>query len=60
MVDKELNDQVVDVRYKSDRTMSIKVVVGVEILNVLCLYATQRRLTEDIKREFWEELEKVI
>ena len=37
-------------KHKSDRIMSIKLVVGVEVLNVICVYAPQVGLTNDIKR----------
>ena len=39
LVGKKLADGVVEVKCKSDRIMSIKLVVGVEILNVVCVYA---------------------
>ena len=39
LVDKELVNFVVEVRHKSDRIMTIKVVVGSEILNVVSVYA---------------------
>jgi len=35
-------------------------VVGVEVLNVICVYAPQVGLADDIKRVFWEELEEVM
>ena len=60
LVDKELVDGVVEVRRKNDRIMSIKLVVGVEILNVICVYAPQVGLADEIKREFSDELEEVI
>jgi len=60
LVDKKLVDDIVEVRCKSDRIMSIKLVVGVKILNVNCVYALQAGLVEDIKREFGKELEEVI
>jgi len=60
LVDKELVDQVVEVRHKSDNIMLIKLVVGVEILNVICIYVPQIGLADDIKWEFWEALEKVM
>ena len=44
-VDKELVNQVVEVRRKNDCIMSIKLVVGPEILNILCVYAPQMGLT---------------
>jgi len=40
--------------------MSIKLVVGSEILNVVSVYAPPIGLGEDIKRLFWEELDEAI
>ena len=60
MVGKELVDGVVKVGRKSDRIISIKLVVGVEIVNVVCVYAPQVGLADEIKRKFWEELKEVI
>ena len=36
--------------------MLIKLVVGVEIIDVVCIYAPQIGLADEIKREFWEKL----
>jgi len=60
LVERELVDRVVEVICKSDRIMAIRLVVGVEALNVICDYALQVGLTDDIKRIFWEELEEVV
>ena len=60
MVKNELIVQVVEVRRKRDIIMLIKLVVAIEILNVICVYEPQIGLANDIKREFWEELEEVI
>ena len=51
LVGKELVDGVVEVRHKSDRIMSIELVVGVEILNVVCVCAPQLGLTDEVKRD---------
>jgi len=40
--------------------MSIKLVEGEEVLNVICVYALQVGLANDIKMVFWEELEEVM
>ena len=40
--------------------MSIRLVVGAEIINVFSVYAPQVGLAKDVKREFWEELEGVV
>ena len=58
LVEKELIDQVVEVRRRSDRIMSIKLVLGAEVLNVICVYAPQVGLS--VKKFFWEELEEVV
>ena len=47
-------------RRKSDRIISIKLVFEAEVLNVICVYAPQMGLTDDIKKVFWEELEEVL
>ena len=45
---------------KSVCIMSIKLIMGVEVLNVICVYAPQVGLADDIKSVFWEQLEEVI
>jgi len=60
LVDKELVNFVVEVRHKSDRIMAIKVVVGSEILNVISVYTLQIGLPDNIKKQFWENLDMVI
>ena len=60
LVEKELTERVVEVRRYSDRIMSIKLVLGAVVFNVISVYAPQMWLTEDIKKVFWEELEEVL
>jgi len=60
LVKKNLVEQVVEVRRKSDRIMSVKFVVGSEIFNVVSVYAPEIGLDADIKRVFWEDLDEVI
>ena len=52
LVAKELVDFVVEVRRKSDRIMTIRVVVGSEILNMVSVCAPQIGLPEYIKKQF--------
>ena len=52
LVEKQLVDQIVEVRHKSGCIMLIKLVVGLAILNVICVYASQIGMVDDIKREF--------
>ena len=49
-----------EVRRKTDRIMSIKLVVDSEVLNVVSVYAPQGGLSEEIKRLFWEDLDEVV
>ena len=41
LAENELIDQVVEVKRTSDHIMSIKLEVGVEVLNVICVYSPQ-------------------
>jgi len=49
---KDFVEQVGKVRRKCNRIMSIKLVVGSEIFNVVSVYAPEIGLEEDIKRLF--------
>ena len=60
LVKGDLVGHVVEVRRKSDRIMSIKLVVGSEVLNVVSVYAPQVGLGEESKRLFWEDLDEVV
>jgi len=60
LVEKDLVEQVVEVRRKSDRIKYVKVVMGSKIFNVISVYAPQVGLDEDVKRLFWEDLDGVI
>ena len=52
LVKRDLVEQVVEMRRKSDSILSIKLVVGSEIFNVVIVYAPQIGLDEDTKRLF--------
>jgi len=45
-------EQVVEVRHRCDCIISIKLVAGSEIFNVVSVYASQIGLEEEIKRLF--------
>ena len=60
LVKSDLVERVVDVKRKSDRILSIKLVVGSKVLNVVSVYAPQVGLDEETKRLFWEDLDKVV
>jgi len=48
----------VEVRYKSGGIISIELVVGIEVLNVICVCTSQVELADDII--FREEVEQVM
>jgi len=60
LVDKELSDQMIEMRRKSDHIISIKLVVRAKVLNVICVYAPQVGLADDIKNVIWEDLDDVV
>ncbi|KAK9666491.1 hypothetical protein RND81_14G188200 [Saponaria officinalis] len=60
VIDKDYIDDVVEVSRKSDRIMSIKLIVGDEALTVISAYAPQVGLEASLRRAFWEDLEEVV
>jgi len=60
VIDKEYIDDVVDVSRKSDRIMSIKLVVGEEVVTIVSAYAPQGGLDATARGEFWDNLEEVV
>jgi len=57
---RDLVEQVVEVRRKSGRIMSIKLLVDSEVLNIVSVYAPQVGLGEEFKTLFWEDLDEVV
>ena len=57
IIDKQLLENVVEVRRKGDRILLIKLILGREIFNVISIYAPQVGLDESSKRLFWEDLD---
>ncbi|XP_021846821.1 uncharacterized protein [Spinacia oleracea] len=60
LIDQEYIDDVVDVSRKSDRIMSIKLVIGDEVVTIVSAYAPQAGLDDSTREEFWEDLEEVV
>nr|XP_009773002.1 PREDICTED: uncharacterized protein LOC104223289 [Nicotiana sylvestris] len=56
---RELMKSVVEVRRVNDKLMAIKLVVAGRTLNVVSAFAPQTSLDEEVKRRFWEGLDKV-
>ncbi|XP_070046881.1 uncharacterized protein [Nicotiana tomentosiformis] len=60
LVDRELRESVVEVKWVNDILMEIKLVVGGITLNVIITYAPQASLDEEVKRCFWEGLDGLV
>ena len=50
IIDKQLLEDVVEVRRKGDRILLVKLILGKEIFNVISVYAPQVRFDESSKR----------
>ncbi|XP_019257863.1 PREDICTED: craniofacial development protein 2-like [Nicotiana attenuata] len=60
LVDRELRESVVKIRWVNDILMAIKVIVGGSTLNVISAYAPQTSLDEEVKRRLWEALDEMV
>ncbi|XP_049410398.1 uncharacterized protein LOC125873518 [Solanum stenotomum] len=60
LVDRDLREQVVEVRRINDRLMLIKLVIGGCTLNVISAYAPQVGLGEEVKKLFYEDLDEAV
>ena len=60
ILDRQLVDEVVDVRRKGDRILLIKLILGDKAVNVISAYAPQISLDDESKRQFWEDLDVVM
>ena len=56
----EWQDKILEVKRKSDRVMSIKLVVGKRILNIISAYAPQTGCSQEEKEHFYEEMESLL
>ncbi|XP_019231622.1 PREDICTED: craniofacial development protein 2-like [Nicotiana attenuata] len=60
IVDRDLRKLVVEVMRVNDRLISIKLVVGGFTVNVISAYALQVGLDQEVKKEFQEDLDKMV
>jgi hypothetical protein len=60
IIDKSLKNGAVVVRRQGDRIIMIKLIFGDLVLNVISVYAPQVGLSDDVKRQFWEDLEGMV
>nr|XP_016495505.1 PREDICTED: uncharacterized protein LOC107814580 [Nicotiana tabacum] len=60
LVDRDLREQVIDVRRVKGTIIAIKLVVVGFNFNVVSSYAPQTGLDKEVKRHFWEDLDEVV
>ena len=60
VLDRQLVDEVVDIRRKGVLILLIKLILGDEVLNVIGAYASQIDLNDANKRQFWKDLDEVV
>jgi hypothetical protein len=60
VLDKSLKDRVVDIKRQGDRIILVKLLVKELVFNVISAYAPQIGLNENIKRQFWEQLDALV
>ena len=60
IIDKQLIEDVVEVRRKGDKILLIKLIIGREIFNVISVCAPQVGLDGSSKRQFEEDLDEIV
>ena len=60
IINKQLLENVVEVRRKGDRILLVKLILGREIFNVISVYAPQIKLDESTKCQVWEDLYEIV
>ncbi|KAJ7942848.1 Retrovirus-related Pol polyprotein LINE-1 [Quillaja saponaria] len=60
IVDGNLKDEVVEIKWKSDRIILVKLMIDEEAFNIISAYAPQIGLEESTKKAFWEDLEEIV
>ncbi|XP_043687611.1 craniofacial development protein 2-like [Telopea speciosissima] len=60
VVDKDLKNEVVDVKRVGDRIISIRLVLDNEVINIVSAYAPQAGLDESVKIQFWEHMDGLV
>ncbi|XP_076916835.1 uncharacterized protein LOC143576685 [Bidens hawaiensis] len=60
LVSKELHSNVVEVIRHNDRIMMLGLVLGLEVVVVVCAYAPHIGLGDQEKKEFWDTLDAVV
>ena len=57
IIDKQLLEDVMELRKKGNRILLVKLILGRENFNIISIYPPQVGLDEFSKRQFWEDLD---
>ena len=60
IINKQLFEDVVEIRRKGDRILLVNLILGRKIFNVISVYAPQVGLDESNKRQFCEDLDEIV
>ncbi|XP_042499841.1 craniofacial development protein 2-like [Macadamia integrifolia] len=60
VVDKDLKNNVVDVKRVGDKIISLKLVLDKEVVNIISVYVPQAGLDESYKLQFWEHMDELM
>ena len=60
VVDKDLKEKIVGLKRLGDKIITIKLVLEEDIMNTISACAPHARLDENVKRQFWEEMDGLI
>ena len=60
IINKQLLENIVEIKRKGDRILLVKLILGREIFNIISVYAPQIELDESSKRQFWEDLDEIV
>jgi hypothetical protein len=60
VLDKSLKDGAVDIKRQGDMIILVKLFVGDLVFNVISAYAHQIGLNENVKIQFWKELDTLV
>ena len=59
IINKQLLENMVEIRRKGDKILLVKLILGREIFNIISIYAPQVGLDESSKRQFQEDLDEM-
>lgn len=60
ILDRNLRELVVEVRWSNNQRMMIKLVIGRLTLNIISAYAPHVGSNEKVKERFWQKLDEVV